>query len=100
MQKWPPTNYCFVFVLISLTNLVHTCKIEKNLGCKTSLVRLIDLIHDGCHVGFAIVMQINYTLLRGQTTQVREVIKNILATQMIRFTFITQVHYTSYFDVF
>ena len=47
----------------------------------------IDLIHDGRHVGFAIIMQISYTLLRGQTTQIREVITNILATQMICFTF-------------
>ena len=47
----------------------------------------IDLIHDGRHVGFAIIMQISYTLLRGQTTQVREVITNMLATQMICFTF-------------
>ena len=38
--------------------------------------------------GFAIIMQISYTLLRGQTTQVREVITNTLATQMICFTFI------------
>ena len=38
----------------------------------------IDLIHDGRQVGFAIIMQISYTLLRGQTTQVREVITNIL----------------------
>ena len=28
----------------------------------------IDLIHDGRHVGFAIIMQISYSLLRGQTT--------------------------------
>ena len=48
----------------------------------------IDHIHDGRHVGFAIIMQISYTLLRGQTTQVREVITNTLATQMICFTFI------------
>ena len=48
----------------------------------------IDLIHDRRHVGFAIIMQISYTLLRGQTTQVREAIPNILATQMICFTFI------------
>ena len=33
-------------------------------------------------------MQISYTLLRGQTLQVREVITNILATQMICLTFI------------
>ena len=52
-----------------------------------SRIEPIDLIHDGRHVGFAIIMQISYTLLRGQTTQVREVITNILATQMIRFTF-------------
>ena len=48
----------------------------------------IDLIHDGRHVGFAMIMQISNTLVRGQTTQVREVITNILATQMIGFTFI------------
>ena len=29
MQKWPPTNYSFVFVLISLTSLVRTSKIER-----------------------------------------------------------------------
>ena len=48
----------------------------------------IDLIHDSRHVGFDFIMQISYTLLRGQTTKVREVITNILATQMICFTFI------------
>ena len=48
----------------------------------------IDLIHDSRHVGFAIIKQISYTLLRGQTTQVREVITNFLATQMICFMFI------------
>ena len=53
-------------------------------GC----ISVIDLIHDGRHVGFAIIMQISYKLLRGQTTQFREVIMNILATQMICFTFI------------
>ena len=42
----------------------------------------------GRHVGFAITMKISYTFLRGQKTQVREVIRNILATQMIYFTFI------------
>ena len=48
----------------------------------------IDLTHNGRHVGFAIIMQISNTLVRGQTTQVREVITSILATQMICFTFI------------
>ena len=48
----------------------------------------IDLIHDGRHVGFATIMQISNTLVRGQTTQVQEVITNILATQMICFAFI------------
>ena len=48
----------------------------------------IDLTHDGRHIGFAIIMQISYTLLRGQTTQVPEVITNILATQMIYFALI------------
>ena len=51
-------------------------------------IHLIDLIHDGRDVVFATIMQISYSLLRGQTTQVREVITNILATQMICFTFI------------
>ena len=32
MQKWPPTNYSFVFVLISLTSIVNTCKIERIWG--------------------------------------------------------------------
>ena len=63
----------------------------------------IDLIHDDRHVGFAIIMQISYTLLRGQTTQVREILTKILATQMIFSTFIEcfspKLH-TSYFDVF
>ena len=54
----------------------------------TWLRESIDLIHDGRHVGFAIIMQISYTLLRGQTAQVRKVITNILATLMIFFTFI------------
>ena len=53
-----------------------------------AVMNAIDLIHDGRRVGFAIIMQISYTLLRGQTTQVREVIMNILATHMICFTFI------------
>ena len=57
-------------------------------GNKDVELCLIDLIHDVRHVGFAIIMQISYTLLRGQTTQVREVITNTLATQMIYFTFI------------
>ena len=48
----------------------------------------IDLIHDSRHAGFAFIMQISYTFLRAQTTQVREVITNILATHMICFTFI------------
>ena len=47
----------------------------------------IDLIHDSRHAGFSFIMQISCTLLRGQTTQVREVITNILATKMICFTF-------------
>ena len=29
MQKWPPTNYTFVFVLIRLTSLIHMRKIER-----------------------------------------------------------------------
>ena len=55
----------------------------------------IDLIHDSRHVGFAIIMQISYTLLRGQTTQVREVITNILAAQMICFMSLNVYHLSS-----
>ena len=62
------------------------CIIIKSNSQKTFCS--IDLIHDSRHVGFAIIMQISYTLLRGQTTQVREVITNILTTQIICFMFI------------
>jgi len=48
-------------------------------------VALIDLIHDGRHVGFAIIVQINYALFGGQTAQVREIVTIILATQVICF---------------
>ena len=48
----------------------------------------IYIIHDGRYVGFPIFMQISYTLLRWQTTRVREIIANILATQVINFKFI------------
>ena len=68
--------------------LLCTDKIQKKCCLRARPVSLIDLIHDGRHVGFAIIMQISYSLLRGQTTQIREVITNILATQMICFTFI------------
>ena len=64
-----------------------TITLIKDLCCKLARVST-DLIHDGRHVGFAIIMQISYSLLKGQTTQVREVITNTLATQMICFMFI------------
>ena len=60
-----------------------------------SYVQVItDLTHDGRHVGFAIIMQISYKLLRGgggQTTQVREIMTNILATRVICFKVIEYV---------
>ena len=64
------------------------CSRERTRWMKEMYI--IDLIHDSRHVGFAItcIMQISGTLLRGQTTQVWEVITNTLATQMICFTFI------------
>ena len=65
----------------------HYVREDKKLN-RVKLPYVIDLIHDVHHVGFAIIMQISYTLLRGQTTQVREVITNTSATQMICFTFI------------
>ena len=37
-------------------------------------------------------MQISYTLLRGKTTQGREIITNILATRMICFRFINYIY--------
>ena len=57
--------------------MVYFISLYKQVATAT-----IDLIHDGRHVGFAIIMQISYSHLRGQTTQVREVITNILATQI------------------
>ena len=48
-------------------------------------VALINLIHDGRLVGFAIIVQIGYALFRGQTAQVREIIAIILATRVICF---------------
>ena len=75
-------------LLHQLTNKVSSLK--KTTEYHTDLMTqvTIDLIHDSRHVGFAIIMQISYALLRGQTTKVREVITNILATQMICFMFI------------
>ena len=72
----------------------HLLAFEKKSSAKSNWVSLpqdwpipIDLIHDGRHVGIAIIpVQISYTRLRGQTTQVREVKTNILVTQMICLT--------------
>ena len=74
----------------SSTNTAKRSTEERIITITTviTITLSIDLIHDGRHDGFAIIMQISYSLLRGQTTQVREVITNILATQMICFTFI------------
>ena len=43
MHKWPPINYSFIFVLISLTSLVSMRKIQKNFHTKTRLVSLISI---------------------------------------------------------
>ena len=41
MHKWWPKKYSFVFVLISLTSLVSTDKIEKKSSFRMRLVGLI-----------------------------------------------------------
>ena len=41
MHKWRPKKYSFVFVLISLTSLVSTDKIQKKSSLRTRLVGLI-----------------------------------------------------------
>ena len=41
MHKWRPKKYSFVFVLISLTSLVSTDKIQKKSCFRTRLVGLI-----------------------------------------------------------
>ena len=71
-----------------MTALSYILKWRVFVDLVIFLLKLIDLIHDSRHIGFAIIMQISDTLLTGQTTQFWEVITNILATQMICFTFI------------
>ena len=39
-HKWRPINYSFVFILIILTSLVSTNKIQKNFCSKVRLVRM------------------------------------------------------------
>ena len=41
--------------------LLCTDKIQKKCCLRARPVSLIDLIHDGRHVGFAIILQISYT---------------------------------------
>ena len=41
MHKWRPKKYSFVFVLIRLTSLVGTDKIQKKCSFRTRLVVLI-----------------------------------------------------------
>ena len=41
MHKWRPKKYSFVFVLIRLTSLVGTDKIQKKCSFRTSLVGLL-----------------------------------------------------------
>ena len=42
IHKWPLCNYSFVFMLIILTSLVSTNKIQKNSCFKVRLVRMIN----------------------------------------------------------
>ena len=41
MRKWRPNKYSFVFVLIRITNLVSTDKIQKKCSFRMRLVGLI-----------------------------------------------------------
>ena len=41
IHKWRLSNYSFVFMLIILTSLVNTSKIQKNFSSKVRLVRMI-----------------------------------------------------------
>ena len=43
IHKWRLINYFFVFMLISLTSLVCTNKIQKNFCFKVRLVRIINI---------------------------------------------------------
>ena len=88
MHKLGPKIYSFVYVLIRLPSLALKQHFFCILSMQVRPVSLLHLIHDGRHVGFAIIMQISHTLLRAQTTQVQQVMTNVLTTQMICFTFI------------
>ena len=89
LAKLPPTDLILFYNTCVRSVIDYVQVFYNNLPryLINELVR-IDLIHDVRHVGFAIIMQISYTLLRGQTTRVREVITNMLDAQMICFTFI------------
>ena len=89
LAKLPPTDLILFYntCVRSVIDYVQVFYNDLPQYLINELVR-IDLIHDVRHVGFAIIMQISYTLLRGQTTRVREVITNMLDAQMICFTFI------------
>ena len=70
---------CLSFIYSSVVTLFNDFK---------NYIITLDLIHDGRLVEFPIIMQISYIILRGQTTQRRVIITNILATLMICSTFI------------
>ena len=42
IHKWRLSNYSFVFMLIILTSLVNTRKIQKSFCSKVTLVRMIN----------------------------------------------------------
>ena len=54
MHKWRPKKYSFVFVLIRLTSLVGTDKIQKTSSFRTRLVGMISIKTNeyfvGCHL--------------------------------------------------
>ena len=78
-------------IIITNCALIKQKKVSFVLLVPFFLLFAIDLIHDGHHVGFPIIMQISYTLLRGQTTQVGE-----MTTQMTYLmTYLTFIEYLS-----
>ena len=69
----------FIRVTISAKPNVVATRQESSFQLFPGFVtrHLIDLTHDGSHIGFTIIMQISYTLLRRDTTQVPQIITNI-----------------------
>ena len=57
MHKWRPKKYSFVVVLIRLTSLISTDKIQKKCSFRTRLVGLISTKTKECFVGYHLCIQ-------------------------------------------